>query len=149
MKKQNLRFDNIIDKLIKNPLKSDKFFELLALVNDDFSGDNQLDFEVIVSSGLPLSHTNGYIKLDTIDRDYKDQEFVFVDIETNGSDAKKDNIIEIGALKVRDNIIIDRCESLVYDTDILPYVSKVTGITDSMIENAPQQKDIAKDLRNF
>ncbi len=63
---------------------------------------------------------------------------VIVDIETTGFSAYNDSIIEIGALKIKGDKIIEEFSSLVKPTkQISPFIQKLTGITPKMVENAP------------
>lgn len=64
---------------------------------------------------------------------------VFLDFETTGLEAGKDNIIEIGALKID-----EEGYEHVFQTFVKPVVpvsdviTKITGITPDMVENAPE-----------
>lgn len=65
-------------------------------------------------------------------------DFTVVDLETTGLDPTYDSIIEIGAVKVRDNKIVSTFNSLVkpnYEID--EYITELTGITNEMLEKAP------------
>jgi len=146
---QEFKLKNLIDKLLKNDLHYSRFFDFLQLIDIQKSGNNDVDFELLIANGLPLEKVNNYIRLQTKYRHFKNQEFVFVDIETNGSNGKKDNIIEIGAIKIKNTKIIDKCHSLIWDTNISPYVTKVTGITQELLQDAPKQIDVIKKFKIF
>lgn len=63
------------------------------------------------------------------------KDYVCVDIETTGTNAKWNRILEIGAVKVRDNQIVDRFSELIHPgVEIPPYITELTGITQEMIE---------------
>jgi len=64
--------------------------------------------------------------------------FVAVDTETTGLDSKRDSIIELGAVRVINGEIGD-CFSLLVNPqrEIPPFVSRLTGITTSMVLTAP------------
>lgn len=66
-------------------------------------------------------------------------DYVMVDTETTGlHPAKGDTIIEIGAVKVRDNHIIDSYSQLVNPFEPLDKtITRLTGITDSMLQGKP------------
>ena len=59
---------------------------------------------------------------------------VFLDLETTGLSSSGDRIIEIGAIKVKDNKVIDTFHSLVIPGIPVPFnIQKLTGITNEEI----------------
>ncbi len=69
--------------------------------------------------------------------------FVVFDIETTGFSPDKDAITEIGAVKVVNGEIVDEFESLVNPLRPIPQdVSKLTGITNKLVENAPTIEEV-------
>lgn len=78
------------------------------------------------------------------------KEFIIIDIETTGLCSDFDDIIEISALKIKDNIVIDSFSSLVKPQDeISDFISNLTGITNKMLENAPKVSDVLLELKKF
>lgn len=74
-------------------------------------------------------------------------DYVLVDIETTGFSPVNDDIIEIGAIKVKDNKVIDEFHSLIkIDRKINPYITNLIGITNDMLEDG---KDIDIALNEF
>ena len=70
-------------------------------------------------------------------------EYVVLDLEMTGLSAKSDQIIEIGAVKIKDNQIIDTMECLVNPNCKIPTrVVELTGITDEMVQSG-MDKDMA------
>lgn len=65
--------------------------------------------------------------------------YVVVDLETTGfSPERGDAIVEIGAVRVRDNQITDTFQTLVDPERTIPYgVQRVHGISDAMVKGAP------------
>lgn len=89
--------------------------------------------------------------------------FTVIDIETTGLDPNYDEIIEIGAMKVRDNVIVATFESLIkpdgyysYDDDdnetfeyVDAFITELTGITNEMLESAPLIEDVLPKFIDF
>ncbi|HMR01500.1 MAG TPA: 3'-5' exonuclease, partial [Candidatus Gracilibacteria bacterium] len=79
-----------------------------------------------------------------------DRTFVALDIETTGFDAEKDQVIEIAAIKFDDNKVIDTFDTLVHpNRNVPPIIIHMTGISDEMLEGAPQFEDIKEKLVQF
>ena len=75
---------------------------------------------------------------------------VALDIETTGLNAKSDKITEIGAVRFKGNRIEAEWQSLINPgIRIPPYITKLTGITDAMVRNAPTIHEVLNDLTNF
>ena len=65
-------------------------------------------------------------------------EYIVFDIETTGLSQKKNKIIEIGAVKVRDGEEIDRFSEFINPEEPIPYsIEQLTSITDEMVMHAP------------
>lgn len=76
--------------------------------------------------------------------------FVVFDIETTGLSARNDQIIEIGAVKIRDEKIEDTFSSFVkLDRSLPREIVELTNITDEMLANAPPLEDVFFDFMRF
>jgi DNA polymerase III subunit epsilon len=85
--------------------------------------------------------------IDELDEPLRLATFTVVDLETTGGSAAGDAITEIGAVKVCGGQVLGEFQTLVNPrTSITPFVSVLTGITDSMVCTAP---DIAAVLPAF
>lgn len=74
---------------------------------------------------------------------------IIFDLETTGFGASCE-IIEISALKVVDNSIVDTFDTLVCPSSpISPNVTAINHITNDMVKNAPFPEDIIPDFLNF
>ncbi len=71
--------------------------------------------------------------------------FAIIDLETTGGRADRERIIEI-AIAIHDGEkIIDRFESLINPERTIPYnITRITGITTAMVEDAPKFFEVAK-----
>jgi DNA polymerase-3 subunit epsilon len=80
----------------------------------------------------------------------KDKIYTVIDIETTGGMPNRDRITEIAMVKIKNGEIIDRFESLVYPERSIPTeITRITGITNAMVENAPRFFEIAKTIVEF
>ena len=71
-----------------------------------------------------------------------DSEIVCFDLETTGLDKRREVIIEIGAVLLKNGEVTDRFNTFVSPGRILdPQIIRLTGITDEMLEGAPSQKE--------
>lgn len=76
--------------------------------------------------------------------------YTVIDIETTGLDSSLDNILEISAIKVRNNTIIDSFSSLVHYAEELPeFITELTGITNDMVKDAPILDMVLNNFYNF
>jgi DNA polymerase-3 subunit epsilon len=74
----------------------------------------------------------------------------FFDLETTGTNISKDRIVEISILKVHPDGKEETYTKLVNPTiPIPPEVTKVHGISDADVADAPTFKEIAKEVHSF
>lgn len=77
-------------------------------------------------------------------------EYVVLDLEMTGLSAKTDQIIEIGAIKIKENKIIDTMECLVNPRCKIPEtVSKLTGITNEMAAQGKDRDKAVSEVLDF
>lgn len=77
-------------------------------------------------------------------------EYVVLDLEMTGLSAKTDHIIEIGAVKIKDNHVVDTMECLVNPNCKIPTrIVELTGITDEMTRNGRDKDEAIKELLEF
>lgn len=76
--------------------------------------------------------------------------FVALDLETTGLDAKRDQIIEIGAVRFQGNQILDQFITFVNPGRAIPLrIQQLTGIRNSDVVKAPTLAAIAPELLAF
>lgn len=76
--------------------------------------------------------------------------YVVFDIETTGLSKVKNNITEIGAVKVENGKITDTWSSFVNPKEPIPKkIVELTSITDDMVKDAPVIEDILGDFLEF
>lgn len=77
------------------------------------------------------------------------EEFTVFDIETTGL-ARTNDIIEIGAIKVRNKKVSKKFSSLVRPRKSIPYlIQEITGINNLMVLDAPRIEEVLPDFLDF
>ena len=77
-------------------------------------------------------------------------EYVVLDLEMTGLSAKTDQIIEIGAVKIKDNQVVETMDCLVNPKCKIPIrVVELTGITDEMVQSGRDKDEAIKELLDF
>lgn len=78
------------------------------------------------------------------------KDYTIVDLETTGLSPAKNEIIEISALKIRDNKVVEKFTTLVKpDGEINSFISELTGITNDMVQTAPKINSVLPDFIDF
>ena len=76
--------------------------------------------------------------------------YCVLDLETTGLSPNYDSIIEIGIIKVKENKIIDKYNSLINPGFLInEYITSITGITNEMLKGKPKIIDLKKEVLNF
>lgn len=80
----------------------------------------------------------------------KHSPLVFLDIETTGMSPQFSRITEIGALRVEDHKIVGTFKQLINPEQPIPgFITKMTGISNEMVWEAPTFVGIADELELF
>ncbi len=89
-----------------------------------------------------------YIRTLTDFKNFKN--YVVIDTETTGLSNRTDEIIEIGMVKIENGNIVDEYSTLIKPNCIISTAaSKVNGIYDSDVKNAPSFNDVCNDIYKF
>lgn len=92
---------------------------------------------------IPREHKGASVLADRKD-------YVALDLETTGYDPRLDEIIEIGAIKVRNGQPIDRYGQLINPGRHIPnIVTEIHGIDDGMVKNAPTLADVLSEFLDW
>ena len=79
-----------------------------------------------------------------------DQTYVVVDVETTGGRPPFHRVTEVGAVKIRNGEVIDTFQSLVNPERHIPAnITRITGISNAMVADAPVFAGIADDFAAF
>ena len=77
-------------------------------------------------------------------------DYTIIDLETTGLDPQFDEIIEMSALKIKNNKIIDQFSTLIRpEYEIDKFIEDLTGITNIMLKNAPLIEDKISEFVKF
>lgn len=97
----------------------------------------------LVDDGEPIIH-NPY------PADFTETEFVVFDLETTGLNPSQHEIIEIGAVKIKNGKKIAEFNSFIDPGVKIPAkITEITGINQSMVAGAPGLKEVINDFINF
>lgn len=77
-------------------------------------------------------------------------DYTIIDIETTGLSSDRNSIIELSAIKVRQNNIVETYSSLVKPLDSINYfIQNLTGISNEMVEKAKPVEIVLPEYINF
>ncbi len=77
-------------------------------------------------------------------------DFTVVDIETTGLSSTGAEILEVSALRYRGDCFESSFSSLIKPSAPIPYfITSLTGITNSMVANAPARVDVLQSFASF
>ncbi|MCA1030109.1 PolC-type DNA polymerase III [Bacillus timonensis] len=97
----------------------------------------------LVDDGVPIAYNEQHRLL-------AEETFIVFDVETTGLSAVYDTIIELAAVKIKDGQIVDRFESFANPHHPLSATTiDLTGITDDMVNNAPEIDDVLRDFHEW
>ena len=101
-------------------------------------------------SAAPAAATAGQLDLDLDGLALRDTTFCVVDLETTGGSPTEGRITEIGAVKVRGGELLGEFRTFVNPEQPIPaFITVLTGITDGMVEAAPQEQAAVPMLLEF
>ena len=141
------KFDSLISKLEKNDIPKEEFERCKERLSKNYGYD--LDIETLNFLGLPVEEDGDKIFLKTKKNLYKDEVYCIVDIETNGNSPVKDQIIEIGAIKIKNGEVIDKFESYIFAEYIPNAITRLTNIRVNDLKDAPSLKKVLQDFKLF
>ncbi len=102
-------------------------------------------------TSAPPSRWETQRSFDELGRPLHDVTFCVVDLETTGGSAKAGSMItEVGAVKVRAGEVIGEFQTLVNPrTDIPAFIAVLTGISNSMVSDAPAIESVLPSFLEF
>ena len=120
-------------------------FSLVTSHNKELKEDEE-PFKAIYGTELTMIDDNVDIVVRPTDKVMLDETYVVFDFETTGFNAGgADQIIEIGAVKLKDGMIIERYDELINPGRPLPEkITEVTNITDAMLEGKDTEENAVR-----
>lgn len=80
----------------------------------------------------------------------KNNEFVVFDLETTGLDFTNHKVTEIGAVKIKNGVIVETFSTFINpEQEISEEITKLTSITNDMVKSAPLLEDVMPDFFKF
>ena len=122
------------------------FPELFHTVCDLNKGKEEQDkFKVLYGTEINIVNDDVDIIYQNKDYDLLEQEYVVFDTETTGFYAGSDQMIEIGAVKIKNGEILDRFDELINPHRKLPTkIVELTAITDDMLQDKDDEDNVTK-----
>ena len=122
-----------------------------AVCDMNYGVENEEDkFKVIYGAEMSIVNNDNDLIYNLKDYDLLNQEFVVFDTETTGFTPYNDQIIEIGAVKIKNGEIIDRFDELINPGRKLPdKIVELTNITDEMLEGKDTEENVTKRFKEY
>lgn len=109
------------------------------------------DFKILY--GCEAYVVNDIVPLNIITKDDMrsvNDEIIIYDVETTGLSHERDRLTEIGAVKIKNLRVIDSFNTMVNPgKPIPPKIVELTGITDEMVANAPDERAAVEEFFKF
>lgn len=108
-------------------------------------------FKAIYGAEMVMIDDTVKIVLRPNDSELMANTYVVFDLETTGFNAGgKDSIIEIGAVKIKDGVILEKYDELIDPKRPLPEkITQVTSITDDMLKGKRNEEDAVKAFKEW
>ncbi|MCT6822473.1 MAG: PolC-type DNA polymerase III [Apilactobacillus sp.] len=97
----------------------------------------------IVDDGVPITFNED-------DRELADATYVVFDIETTGLSAIYDKVIEVSAVRMQHNNVLDQFEEFIDPGfHLSDFTTELTSITDDMVKGSKSEEEVFKLFREF
>ena len=123
-------------------------YNALAKINKGKEGKDR--FKALYGAELNVVDIDANIVFNNKEYNLFDQEYVVYDTETTGLNSGKDQMIEIGAVKVKNDEIIARFDELIACPTPLPkIITELTNITDEMLVGKDSEENVTRRFLDF
>lgn len=124
--------------------------EQVEEVVEEVKAVNDKYYYVFPEPYVEMFQDNLFIEKQEIGDYLNNNDVVVFDIETTGLEATKCEIIEIGAVKLHKGKIVETFETLIKPNSPIPdEITNLTGITDEMVANSPNLRQVIPDFYKF
>ncbi|MGF7436584.1 PolC-type DNA polymerase III [Lentilactobacillus senioris] len=97
----------------------------------------------LVDDGVPIAYNDAH-------EDLKNAEYVVFDVETTGLSAIYDRVIELSAVKMQNNNVIDQFEEFIDPGfPLSEQTTNLTSITNEMVRGSKSEEEVFKLFREF
>lgn len=141
------QIDDLINRLAKQSMKYTDFVREFEMIEELNFIDFDLNLVELLGLGVNLNAKNE-LNLRSKSTKIKDEIFCVVDIETTGA-VRSGQIIELGAVKIKNGKEIATFESFVKAADVPFNITQLTGIDADMLKNAPSLASVLNEFRLF
>ncbi|MDR0850274.1 MAG: hypothetical protein LBN07_02185 [Christensenellaceae bacterium] len=108
------------------------------------------DYYFIKPRNYEDKHQVGLFENKTVNKNLLDKTFVVFDLETTGMTAERDEIIEIGAVKIENGVIVSTFGTLIKPSKHIPEdATAINNITDEMVINSPTINQVLPDFYKY
>ena len=123
--------------------------DLQSLPNAFVAGKKN-DLKIIMGLEANMVDDHGLLVLNPASMTYEHREFVIFDVETTGLSSVYDTIIEIGAVKMKDGVVLDRFDKFINPHhELSEQTINLTSITDEMVQAADDEAVVIKQFMDF
>ncbi len=117
---------------------------------DAYQAGQKYGVDIIFGLEAYLIDNGKPIVVNPSDQNINETEFVVFDLETTGLNPVNNEIIEIGAVKLKEGKVVDEFSSMVKPERNIPAkITEITGIDDSMVQDAEPFEKVFKKFIDF
>jgi len=129
--------------------KKEDILNEIAKTKEDMK--NAPKFKVLYGTELEMSNDVLDLVVNPTDDELLGQTYVVFDTETTGFNAGlSDQMIEIGAVKIKDGMVVDSFDKLINPgRHIDASITKLTGITDAMVANCDNEEVVTREFKEW
>lgn len=123
-------------------------FDGIKLMRRPLSADTTESIQL--KPGFSNAAKRQYIRAERKEKKTEDQNYTVIDLETTGLKAESDEIIEYGALRVRDGSPAEKFSVLVHaDRSVPANITELTGISDMDLMHGMEPQQALREFLNF
>lgn len=140
-------FNNSLSFKVKNLAKCEicEYEKAKPTINREFN-----EYKIVVPKKFEEVSQVNIFEENRSSEHLKQNEFVVFDLETTGLDFTNSGITEIGAVKIKNGNIVETFSTFVNPKyEISSEITKLTGITNQMVKDAPTIDEVICDFYKF